>query len=117
MWEDRDYGTQPRMTISLLVLLAFVLLAVALVLANRWRISHRRMAAERTQQQDIEALGRQAVEQARSDIEKLGWHLLAISGDEQGPGFAYTIGLSQPIQHPHPPPSPPSPAPPGTPPR
>lgn len=34
------------------------------------------------------------------DIAKFGWHLIAISPDEQGPGFVYSIGMMETLGHP-----------------
>ena len=34
------------------------------------------------------------------DIEEYGWHVLNIMGDEQGPGFCYSIGLYKTFNHP-----------------
>ena len=35
-----------------------------------------------------------------SDIERVGWHLVIIPEDEEGPGFAFTIGLFHSFDHP-----------------
>lgn len=50
-------------------------------------------------EQDIEALGRAAVERARQDVETFGWHVVMVSGGGD-PGFLFTIGLWQTYQHP-----------------
>jgi hypothetical protein len=41
----------------------------------------------------------EAIARAEADIEKFGWHLLAVSGDG-APGFLYTIGLWRTHKHP-----------------
>ncbi len=51
------------------------------------------------QQIEIESIG-QAVEQAKQDVEKFGWHLLAITGQGDSPGFVFTIGLWKTYRHP-----------------
>jgi len=48
---------------------------------------------------ELEAAGDAAVERARADVEKFGWHFLLISG-EGSPGFLYTIGLWETYKHP-----------------
>ncbi|HVR11036.1 MAG TPA: DUF4262 domain-containing protein [Thermoanaerobaculia bacterium] len=88
------------MTIILFALLALTLLAVALILAGRRPLGKREMAAGGTQGNELEDLGRKAVERARNDIERVGWHLLMVQGTEQGAGFVYTIGLWRTYQHP-----------------
>jgi len=35
-----------------------------------------------------------------SDVETFGWHVVLVSDDEEGPGFAFTIGLFRNYQHP-----------------
>jgi hypothetical protein len=35
-----------------------------------------------------------------SDIASLGWHVIGVLGDEQGPPFAYSIGLFKTFSHP-----------------
>jgi hypothetical protein len=35
-----------------------------------------------------------------ADIERHGWHVLAIKEDEEGPAFAYSIGLYRSFRHP-----------------
>ena len=34
------------------------------------------------------------------DVEKHGWHVIKVLGDESGPAFAYSIGLFKSFQHP-----------------
>jgi len=34
------------------------------------------------------------------DIEKVGWHVLKVLEDDNGPGFAYSVGLFKTFQHP-----------------
>jgi hypothetical protein len=36
----------------------------------------------------------------RSDIETYGWHVIKVYEDDEGPGFAFTIGLFQRFEHP-----------------
>jgi hypothetical protein len=38
--------------------------------------------------------------QLRADIEAYGWHVIKVYEDEEGPGFAFTIGLFQQFVHP-----------------
>ena len=57
------------------------------------------MNSEQDPEQDIEALGRAAVERARQDVEAFGWHVVMVSGGGD-PGFLFTIGLWQTWQHP-----------------
>jgi hypothetical protein len=49
--------------------------------------------------EDLEALGRAALERARQDVETYGWHVVLIQGDGE-PGFLFTIGLWQTFRHP-----------------
>src|SRR5215203_1751788 len=48
---------------------------------------------------DLEALGRAAVERARKDVEAFGWHVVLVSGGGD-PGFLFTIGLWKTYGHP-----------------
>jgi len=34
------------------------------------------------------------------DIERVGWSVLGIEGDEEGPGFAYSLGIFHTLNHP-----------------
>ena len=52
-----------------------------------------KLTADRSQLDDDE---RKIVE----DVESVGWHVIAIEEDEEGPGFAYTIGLHHSFGHP-----------------
>jgi len=36
----------------------------------------------------------------RSDVERYGWHVAKIAGDEQAPPWAFTIGLEHSFDHP-----------------
>jgi hypothetical protein len=36
----------------------------------------------------------------RASIEAHGWHVIAVPEDEEGPGFAYSIGLHRSFDHP-----------------
>jgi hypothetical protein len=36
----------------------------------------------------------------RDNIEEHGWHAMQVPGDEEGPGFVYTIGLYRTFKHP-----------------
>ena len=36
----------------------------------------------------------------RSDVERYGWHVAKIAGDDQAPPWAFTIGLEQSFSHP-----------------
>jgi hypothetical protein len=38
--------------------------------------------------------------QMRSDIATYGWHVIQVAEDDEGPGFAYTIGLFERFAHP-----------------
>jgi hypothetical protein len=38
--------------------------------------------------------------QMRSDIETYGWHVIKVLEDDEGPGFAFTIGLFKRFRHP-----------------
>lgn len=57
------------------------------------------MGSGQDPEQDIEALGRAAVERARRDVEAFGWHVVMVSGGGD-PGFLFTIGLWQTYGHP-----------------
>jgi hypothetical protein len=35
-----------------------------------------------------------------SDIERVGWHIIHISEDEDGPGWSFTVGLYHTFKHP-----------------
>ena len=35
-----------------------------------------------------------------SDVQEFGWHVVLVSDDEVGPGFAFTVGLYHNYQHP-----------------
>lgn len=35
-----------------------------------------------------------------NDIRELGWHVVSVPEDDEGPGFAYSIGFFQTFQHP-----------------
>jgi len=35
-----------------------------------------------------------------ADIKKTGWHVIIVPADEEGPGFAYSIGLYETFGHP-----------------
>ena len=52
-----------------------------------------KLTADRSQFDDDE---RKLVE----DVENVGWHVIAIEEDDEGPGFAYTIGLRHSFGHP-----------------
>jgi hypothetical protein len=39
-------------------------------------------------------------EQMRADIATYGWHVTKVLEDDEGPGFAFTIGLWQRFEHP-----------------
>jgi hypothetical protein len=51
------------------------------------------------EEEDLEALGRAALERARQDVETYGWHVVLIQSDEE-PGFLFTIGLWHSFRHP-----------------
>jgi hypothetical protein len=38
--------------------------------------------------------------QMRADIATYGWHVIKVLEDDEGPGFAFTIGLYQRFEHP-----------------
>ena len=38
--------------------------------------------------------------QMRADIATYGWHVVKVLEDDEGPAFAFTIGLWQRFQHP-----------------
>ena len=38
--------------------------------------------------------------QMRADIATYGWHVIAVYEDDEGPGFAFTIGLFRRFEHP-----------------
>ena len=38
--------------------------------------------------------------QMRDDIATYGWHVIKVLEDDEGPGFAFTIGLHQRFAHP-----------------
>jgi len=35
-----------------------------------------------------------------ADVRQYGWHVIAVAGDEEGPGFAYSVGLFHTLGHP-----------------
>lgn len=35
-----------------------------------------------------------------ADIEQFGWHIIKVPEDNEGPGFAYSVGLFKSYQHP-----------------
>lgn len=35
-----------------------------------------------------------------ADVVKYGWHVVKVSGDDRGPGFAYSVGLFRTLGHP-----------------
>jgi Domain of unknown function (DUF4262) len=41
-----------------------------------------------------------SLEKLRRDIEAVGWHVILVPSDEEGPGFGFTVGLHQTFQHP-----------------
>jgi hypothetical protein len=51
-------------------------------------------------QNEIDSLGKQALEQARRDVEQFGWHMVAVRGAGNAPGFLFTIGLWKTYHHP-----------------
>jgi hypothetical protein len=48
----------------------------------------------------VEDAHRQALERARADVQKFGWHLVEVYDDEGSNGFLYTIGLWKTYRHP-----------------
>jgi hypothetical protein len=38
--------------------------------------------------------------QIQADIDTYGWHVIKVCEDDEGPGFAFTIGLFRRFQHP-----------------
>jgi hypothetical protein len=36
----------------------------------------------------------------RGNVEEHGWHAMQVPGDEEGPGFVYTIGRCRTFKHP-----------------
>jgi len=38
--------------------------------------------------------------QVPADIETYGWHVIEVPEDDEGPGFAFTIGLFRRFEHP-----------------
>ena len=34
------------------------------------------------------------------DIKRYGWHLIIVPDDEEGPGFVYSVGMMQTLNHP-----------------
>src|SRR5947209_3318154 len=43
---------------------------------------------------------READQQLLQDVQEVGWHVLLIPEDEEGPAFAFTVGLYHSFQHP-----------------
>src|SRR5260370_39470510 len=35
-----------------------------------------------------------------ADVKDPGWHVIGVTGDDEGPGFAYTVGLHHSYRHP-----------------
>ena len=82
--------------------MAIGLLLLLLTVASLF-IGSRLLSQRRTQrpldEAQLEALGRAAVERARKDVEKFGWHFVMIPGKGES-GFLFTIGLWQTYKHP-----------------
>ena len=36
----------------------------------------------------------------RANVEQHGWHVVMVAGDDEGPGFAYSIGMEETLGHP-----------------
>ena len=44
---------------------------------------------------------RDEIEQsALDDIQRYGWHLIIVPDDDEGPGFVYSVGMMQTLNHP-----------------
>jgi hypothetical protein len=69
-----------------------ILLLLGLGLIGRLLVRRRRLKAP-------EPAGGSAVDKAKADIEKLGWHIVGVKG-QGGPGFLFTIGLWKSYKHP-----------------
>lgn len=41
-----------------------------------------------------------AFEKLKADVKRVGWHIVLVPEDDEGPGFAYTIGVHRTLQHP-----------------
>ncbi len=75
------------METGILILLLLLVLAVLMLALSRLRA---RTPPATSQAADP---GKAAVDKAREDVEKSGWHLLMIKGGNGRPGFLFTIGL------------------------
>lgn len=86
------------MNVTWVIGLLLLILAVASLLIGR-RVAGGERARRPPDAAELEALGNEAVERARKDVEKFGWHFVLIPG-EGGSGFLFTIGLWQTWKHP-----------------
>lgn len=78
----------------LLLVLASVLVAGGLQLLGR------RASEKRLNESVLEPLVRAAITKARQDVEKFGWHVVLVPGEEGDSGFLYTVGLWKTYRHP-----------------
>src|SRR4051812_14492250 len=74
------------MNTGILILLLLLVLAVLALAFSRRR-------ARAPASSEAADPGKAAVERARQDVEKFGWHFLMIQGENGRPGFLFTIGL------------------------
>ncbi len=84
---------------KILVLVVLVAGFVALF-ALRARAAAEGQAPGAPKQGEIEALGREAVERARRDVKRVGWHMVGVPGEGHTPGLVFTIGLWKTYHHP-----------------
>lgn len=88
------------MTRLLLTLIVLGALGFVAVMALRTRAAGQAQAAKAPNPEEIEALGKQAVERAKADVKKFGWHMVAVPGEGDEPGAVFTIGLWKTYHHP-----------------
>ena len=88
------------MTKLLFLVVLVVLAGLVAFFALRAQATSEGQAPADPNQKAIEALRKEAVERARQDVEKFGWHFLAVAGEGDSPGYVFTIGLWKTYRHP-----------------
>lgn len=85
--------------ISILVVLV-VIAGIVAAFALRGRAGSESKASADPKRSGIESLGNEAVERAKRDVKRVGWHMVAVRGEGSSPGFVFTIGLWKSYHHP-----------------
>lgn len=88
------------MTKHLVLVILLVVAGFVTFLVLRARAAPEGQAPSTLNQSEIEARGKEAVERAKRDIERFGWHWVAVPGEGGSPGFLFTIGLWKTYHHP-----------------